>query len=339
MGTVMSTMMNDDLMDMFRQFAEKKPARERVETRGFAELFDLSTVMGMEHPVLVTSCYGVGSKIKVALSMNRFDSIGKDCVAVCVNDILCVGAQPLFFTDHIACARNKTEITSQILQGINAGCEEAGALFTGGKISQLSDLYGSDELGIVGFAAGVVDEAEKIDGSTIKPGNSIIGIASSGLHSNGYSAISNVFRNFNEGILNTYFDNIGGTLGDVMLEPVIIYKKAIQSIKNEGIRIRGIAHISDGGFKGNLGHILPEGTSAEISMSSFAHPEIFRMIEETGGFSKDVMYGTFNMGIGMVVVVASQDRDKALQAIRHSGQIAFLIGSIQAGDRDVLLTD
>lgn len=332
--------MNDDVLGMFRQCGEKTVrSANPIQTGGFAEIFELPKFQEMEKPVLVSSCYGVGAKLKVALSMNRFDTIGKDCAAVCANDIICTGAEPLYFTAHIACTKNKTDVTSQILSGISAGCEEAGAIFNGGKISELSNLYGPEELGVVGFAIGAVDEANRIDGSTIKPGNSIIGIASSGLHSNGYSAISTVFRNFNEGILNTYFENIGGTLGDIMLEPVRVYKKAIDSIRAEGIRIRGIAHISDGSFKNNIYHILPEGTAAEISRSSFAHPEIFRMIEETGGFSREVMYDTFNMGIGMIVIVASQDRDTALQAVRHSGEMAFLIGSIQAGEKEVRLTD
>lgn len=327
---------NEKLIEMIRNNAEKTLRREVVSGIGaFAGAFDISGLKDMERPVLISSCDGIGTKIKVALAMNRFDTIGSDCVAICVNDILCLGAEPLFFLDHIACTRHKFDVIEQIIEGMAKGCEESGITLLGGETSELSDLYGKEEIGVVGFAVGVADKANMVDETSIRAGNSIIGIASSGLHANGYSAVRNAFRNFNEETLNTYFDSIGQTLGEALLEPAKNYLAPVKKIGQEGIRIRGLSHISSGSFKENISRILPDDVSAEISMSSFAHPPIFNMIEESGGFSPEYMYDTFNMGIGMTVIVAKEDRENALRAIRYAGETAFVIGNIVPGSKEV----
>lgn len=301
-------------------------------------IFSIPELANMEDPVFVSVCKGVGPKLDVAMNINKLDTIGYDCIALCVNEIISKGARPLFFMGHIDLGRSRTNIVSEIMKGVLGGCEEAGVEFKGCGTSEFLEYKNQDDLSFSGFMSGAAQNSDILTGETIKPGNSIIGICSSGLHAEGFDLVRRAVGHGNTGVLNSYFESLGSTFGEALLTPAKIYSRAVAGIKEANIKIRGIADVAKGGLAGAAGKIIPENMYAEINAKAFGHPPIFEMIQETGGYSDEVMYNNFNMGIGMLVVVASQDRETALQAIRYSGETAFVIGSIKEGERRIDFT-
>lgn len=303
---------------------------------GFSGAFSLEKIKNMEKPTLVSGTDGVGTKIKLAFLMDRHDTVGIDCVAMCVNDIACAGGEPLFFLDYIACGKNEPEKIATIVKGVAEGCRQCGAALIGGETAEHPGLMPEDEYDLAGFAVGVVDEKELITGADLKAGDVLLGIASSGVHSNGFSLIRKVFEMTKES-LNTYYEELGRTLGETLLEPTIIYVKALKNIKDAGVTIKACSHITGGGFYENVPRMLRDGTHAVIKKSSYEIPAIFRLLAEKGGIEEQMMYNTFNMGIGMVTAVAPQDADKAMEAMRAAGEVPYIIGYVEAGEKGVTL--
>ena len=316
----------------------KKTMRKEVlgGLGGFAGAFDLSEIKNMEEPVLLSGTDGCGTKVKLAFLMDKHDTIGIDAVAMCVNDIACSGGEPLFFLDYIACGKNHPEKIATIVQGVADGCVQSGCALVGGETAEHPGLIPEDEYDLAGFAVGVVDKKDIIDGSTIQPGDVLVGIASSGVHSNGFSLVRKVFE-MSEESLNTYYDELQKTLGEALIEPTRIYVKALKNIKNQGIAIKGCSHITGGGFFENVPRMLPEGVKAIIHKDSYEVPAIFRLIERKGNIDSDMMYNTFNMGLGMVLAIKSEDVDNCLKAIQEAGDQGYVIGKIEAGDKGVEL--
>ena len=303
---------------------------------GFSGAFSLSAIKNMEDPVLLSGTDGVGTKIKLAFELDKHDTIGIDCVAMCVNDVACAGGEPLFFLDYIACGKNEPEKIASIVKGVAEGCKLSGAALVGGETAEHPGLMPEDEYDLAGFSVGVCDRKDLIDGSSLKAGDVIIGIASSGVHSNGFSLVRNVFKMEKEA-LNKYYDELGKTLGEALLEPTIIYVKALKEIKNSGVKVKACSHITGGGFYENVPRMLKEGTHAVIRKDSYEVPAIFKMLAKEGDVSEQVMYNTFNMGIGMMVVVDKADADNTMAAIMKSGEKAFVIGEIKEGEKGVTL--
>ena len=303
---------------------------------GFSGAFSLAAIKNMEDPVLLSGTDGVGTKIKLAFELDKHDTIGIDCVAMCVNDVACAGGEPLFFLDYIACGKNEPEKIASIVKGVAEGCKLSGAALVGGETAEHPGLMPEDEYDLAGFAVGVCDRKDLIDGSSLKAGDVIIGIASSGVHSNGFSLVRNVFKMEREALLK-YYDELGKTLGEALLEPTIIYVKALKEIKNSGVKIKACSHITGGGFYENVPRMLKEGTHAVIRKDSYEVPAIFKMLAKEGDVSEQVMYNTFNMGIGMMVVVDKADADNTIAAIMKSGEKAFVIGEIKEGEKGVTL--
>ncbi len=316
----------------------KKTMREEVlgEIGGFAGAFDLSKIKDMEEPVLLSGTDGCGTKVKLAFLMDKHDTIGIDAVAMCVNDIACSGGEPLFFLDYIACGKNYPEKIAAIVSGVAEGCVQSGAALVGGETAEHPGLMPEDEYDLAGFAVGVVDKKDLITGADIKAGDKLIGIASSGVHSNGFSLVRKVFDMTKES-LDTYYDELGRTLGEALIEPTRIYVKALKSVKDNGIKIKGCSHITGGGFYENIPRMLPEGVKAVIDKNSYEVPAIFKLIASKGDIEEKMMYNTYNMGIGMVVAVDATDVDSAMKAIEAAGDKAFLIGEVKAGDKGVEL--
>lgn len=316
----------------------KETMRSEVLTSigGFSGGFSLKSFKNMESPTLISGTDGVGTKLKVAFIMDKHDTIGIDCVAMCVNDIICSGAEPLFFLDYIACGKNVPERIATIVSGVANGCKQAGAALIGGETAEMPGFYKEDEYDLAGFAVGIVDEKDIIDGSTVKTGDVIVGIASSGIHSNGYSLVRSVF-NMSEEALNTHYDSLGGTLGETLLVPTKIYVNSLKSVKNENISIKACSHITGGGFYENIPRMLAEGFHANIQKDSYDIPPIFRMLSKDGAIDDEAMYNTFNMGIGMMLVVDPSDADKTIEAIKAAGENAYVIGEIVEGDKGVTL--
>ena len=304
---------------------------------GFSGAFSLAAIKNMEDPVLLSGTDGVGTKIKLAFELDKHDTIGIDCVAMCVNDVACAGGEPLFFLDYIACGKNEPEKIASIVKGVAEGCKLSGAALVGGETAEHPGLMPEDEYDLAGFAVGVCDRKDLIDGSSLKAGDVIIGIASSGVHSNGFSLVRNVFKMEKEALLK-YYDELGKTLGEALLEPTIIYVKALKEIKNSGVKIKACSHITGGGFYENVPRMLKEGTHAVIKKDSYEVPAIFKMLAKEGDVTEQVMYNTFNMGIGMMVVVDKTDVDKTMESIMKSGEKAFVIGEIKEGEKGVTLT-
>ena len=302
-------------------------------------MLNVKELKEMENPILITSSKGIGTKLNIALAMSKFDTVGTDLVALCANDLLSKGAKPLLFTDFISCSSKKKDVYDDILKGIDEGLKQAGISNVDNVFLQSLESLSSDNLNVSGSLLGVVDESEMITGETIKNGNSIIGITSSGLHTEGFNQVKKAMGTFNSEALNTYFDSLDATLGEELIKPSKIYTEAIKNIKEANIKIRGMANVAEGSFLQCVKDMLPDDVYAEISLSSFSHPPIFKMIQETGGFSIETMYDNFNMGIGFMVVVASQDRENAIQAIRHAGEVAFVIGSIKEGKKGIEFVD
>ena len=303
---------------------------------GFSGAFSLAAIKNMEDPVLLSGTDGVGTKIKLAFELDKHDTIGIDCVAMCVNDVACAGGEPLFFLDYIACGKNEPEKIASIVKGVAEGCKLSGAALVGGETAEHPGLMPEDEYDLAGFAVGVCDRKDLIDGSSLKAGDVIIGIASSGVHSNGFSLVRNVFKMEKE-TLNKYYDELGKTLGEALLEPTIIYVKALKEIKNSGVKIKACSHITGGGFYENVPRMLKEGTQAIIKKDSYEVPAIFKMLAKEGDVTEQVMYNTFNMGIGMMVVVDENDAGNTMAAIMKSGEKAFVIGEIKEGEKGVTL--
>ncbi len=303
---------------------------------GFSGAFSLSKIKDMENPVLVSGTDGVGTKIKLAFIMDRHDTVGIDCVAMCVNDIVCAGGEPLFFLDYIACGKNHPEKVASIVKGVAEGCKMAGAALIGGETAEHPGLMPEEEYDLAGFAVGVVDEKDLIDGKNIKSGDVILGIASSGVHSNGFSLIRKIFVMTTES-LNTYYDELGKTLGEALIEPTKIYVKALKNVKEAGVVIKGCSHITGGGFYENIPRMLPDGVTAGIEKGSYPIPPIFELMRKEGNLEEKVMYNTYNMGLGMVLAVAPENAQKAIEAIEAAGDKAYVVGKIQDGEKGVIL--
>lgn len=302
---------------------------------GFGGMF-APDVAGMEKPVLVSGTDGVGTKLKLAFLLDKHDTVGIDCVAMCVNDIICGGAMPLFFLDYIACGKNEPARIESIVSGIADGCRQAGCALIGGETAEMPGFYPVDEYDLAGFSVGMVDEKNIIDGSHLAEGDVIIGLASSGVHSNGFSLVRKVFE-LNKENVNTHYDCLGQTLGSALITPTRIYVSAIKSLLSKNIPIHAISHITGGGFYENVPRMMKDGLCAEIAVSSFPKLPIFTLIEQTGNIPTRDMYNTFNMGIGMMLALPKQYADDALSALTQSGEKAYLIGTVKKGDEGVTL--
>ena len=303
---------------------------------GFSGAFSLERFKGMEKPILVSGTDGVGTKLKLAFLLNQHHTIGIDCVAMCVNDIACAGGEPLFFLDYIACGRNEPEKIATIVSGVAEGCKMAGAALIGGETAEMPGFYPVDEYDLAGFAVGIVDEKDLITGKKLKAGDILIGIRSSGIHSNGYSLVRKVFT-MTETSLKIYYDSLGMTLGEALLTPTKIYVKALRSVKEAGVTIKGCSHITGGGFYENIPRMLPEGVRAIVDKKSYQVPAIFQMLSKDGDIKEEMMYNTFNMGVGMVLAVADEDVDRTIAAIYAAKETAFVLGQIEAGEKGVTL--
>ena len=299
---------------------------------GFSGAFSLEKVKKMEKPVLLSGTDGVGTKLKIAFLMDRHNTVGIDCVAMCVNDVACAGGEPLFFLDYIACGKNVPEKIAQIVSGVCEGCVQSGAALIGGETAEMPGFYPEDEYDLAGFAVGVADEKDLITGANIRPGDKLVGIASSGVHSNGFSLVRKVF-DVNETNLKRFYPELGATLGDVLLTPTKIYVKALHAVKEAGIRIKGCSHITGGGFYENIPRMLPEGIIAKIRKDSYPVLPVFTLMQKKGGLEEKMMYNTFNMGIGMVIALDSADAEAAVEVLRAAGEDAYVIGETKVGDR------
>jgi phosphoribosylformylglycinamidine cyclo-ligase len=299
---------------------------------GFAGAFSLQSLGGMDRPTLISATDGVGTKLKLAFILDRHDTVGIDCVAMCVNDIACAGGEPLFFLDYIACGRNIPERIAQIVKGVAAGCTQAGAALIGGETAEHPGLMPEDEYDLAGFAVGLAEEQAIITGADIVPGDALVGIASSGVHSNGFSLIRKVF-DINAASLNTYRECLGRTLGEALLEPTKIYVRALRSVKESGVAIKGCSHITGGGFYENIPRMLPAGVCAVINNDSYDTPPIFGLLQKEGKLSDQVMYNTYNMGLGMVLAVASAEAARTVAAREKARENAYIVGHIaEQGD-------
>ena len=301
---------------------------------GFAGAFDLSGIKNMEEPVLLSGTDGCGTKVKLAFVMDKHDTIGIDAVAMCVNDIACSGGEPLFFLDYIACGKNYPEKIASIVSGVAEGCLQSECALVGGETAEHPGLMPEDDYDLAGFAVGVFDKKDIIDGSTIKAGDTLIGIASSGVHSNGFSLVRKVFEMTKES-LDTYYDELGKTLGEALIEPTRIYVKALKNVKNAGVRIKGCSHITGGGFFENVPRMLPENVRAIIKKESYPVPALFDLIQKNGNIEEHMMYNTFNMGLGMVIAVNPEDVETTMKAIEEAGDKCYVVGNIVEGDKGV----
>ena len=303
---------------------------------GFAGAFDLSKIKEMDEPVLLSGTDGCGTKVKLAFVLDKHDTIGIDAVAMCVNDIACSGGEPLFFLDYIACGKNYPEKIAAIVSGVAEGCVQSDAALVGGETAEHPGLMPEDEYDIAGFAVGVVDKKDMITGENIKPGDTLIGIASTGVHSNGFSLVRKVFDMSRES-LDTYYDELGKTLGEALIAPTRIYVKGLKAIKNAGVTIKGCSHITGGGFYENIPRMLPDGITAKIKKDSYEIPGIFKLLADKGNIEEHMMYNTFNMGIGMVLAVDPADADAVIKALETTGDKACVIGETVSGDEGVIL--
>ena len=303
---------------------------------GFSGAFSMSAFKEMEKPTLVSGTDGVGTKLKLAFLMDQHNTVGIDCVAMCVNDIACAGGEPLFFLDYIACGKNFPEKIADIVGGVADGCKQAGAALIGGETAEMPGFYPEDEYDLAGFAVGVVDEKNLITGKDLKAGDVLIGMASSGVHSNGFSLVRKVFEMTKES-LDTYYDELGGTLEETLIAPTKIYVKALKSVKDSGVTIKACSHVTGGGFYENIPRMLPDGVRAVIKKDSYEIPAIFKLLAEKGSIEEEMMYNTYNMGIGMVLAVDPSAVDTAMEAIREAGETPYVIGSVEAGEKGVTL--
>lgn len=301
---------------------------------GFAGAFSLAKIKNMEEPILLSGTDGCGTKVQLAYIMDKHDTIGIDAVAMCVNDIACSGGEPLFFLDYIACGKNYPEKIATIVSGVAEGCNQSGAALVGGETAEHPGLMPEDEYDLAGFAVGVVEKKDLITGENIKPGDTLIGIASSGVHSNGFSLVRKVFEMTKES-LDTYYDELGKTLGEALIEPTRIYVKALKAVKDAGVTIKGCSHITGGGFYENIPRMLPDGVRAQVKKDSYEVPAIFKFLAKKGDIDEHMMYNTYNMGVGMCLAIDPADADKTIAAIESAGDKAFVLGTVAAGEKGV----
>ena len=303
---------------------------------GFSGAFSMEAFKNMEKPTLVSGTDGVGTKIKLAFIMDKHDSVGIDCVAMCVNDIACAGGEPLFFLDYIACGKNYPEKIASIVSGVAEGCKQSNAALIGGETAEMPGFYPEDEYDLAGFAVGIVDEKDIITGKDVKAGDVLIGMASSGVHSNGFSLVRKVFS-MDKKTLDTYHEELGTTLGEALIAPTKIYVKALRSIKDAGVRIKACSHITGGGFYENIPRMLPEGKRAVVEKNSYEVPAIFKMLAREGEIAEQMMYNTYNMGLGMILAVDPADVDKTMEAVKAAGETPYVVGKIEDGEKGVTL--
>lgn len=303
---------------------------------GFSGAFSMEVIKGMEEPVLLSGTDGCGTKVKLVFLLDKHDTIGIDCVAMCVNDVACAGGEPLFFLDYIACGKNYPEKIATIVSGVAEGCKQSGCALIGGETAEHPGLMPEDEYDLAGFTVGVVDKKDIITGENLKAGDVLIGMASTGVHSNGFSLVRKIFKMDKE-TLNTYHEELGKTLGEALLAPTRIYVKALKNVKEAGVRVKACSHITGGGFYENVPRMLPEGKHAVIKKDSYEVPAIFKMMEREGNVEEHMMYNTYNMGIGMIVAVDPADVEKTMEAMRAAGDTPYVIGEIKDGEKGVTL--
>ena len=301
---------------------------------GFAGAFSLAKIKEMKEPVLLSGTDGCGTKVQLAYIMDKHDTIGIDAVAMCVNDIACSGGEPLFFLDYIACGKNYPEKIATIVSGVAEGCNQSGAALVGGETAEHPGLMPENEYDLAGFAVGVVEKDELITGENINVGDVLIGLPSTGVHSNGFSLVRNVF-DITEESLNTYYDELGKTLGEALLAPTKIYVKALKAVKDAGVMIKGCSHITGGGFYENIPRMLPDGVRAQVKKDSYEVPAIFKLLAKKGDIDEHMMYNTYNMGVGMCLAIDPADADKTIAAIESAGDKAFVLGTVVAGEKGV----
>ena len=305
---------------------------------GFSGAFSLAKIKEMEEPVLLSGTDGFGTKVKLAIIMDKHDTIGIDAVAMCVNDIACAGGEPLFFLDYIACGKNYPEKIADIVKGVAEGCLQSEAALIGGETAEHPGLMPEEDYDLAGFAVGVCDKKEMITGENLEAGDVLIGMASTGVHSNGFSLVRKVFeKEMNRGGLDTYYDSLGKTLGEALLAPTRIYVKALKNIKKSGVTVKACSHITGGGFYENVPRMLKDGVRAVIRKDSYPVPPIFKLLAEKGQIEEPMMYNTFNMGLGMVVAVDEADVDKTMAAIKAAGDQPYVVGTIENGEKGVTL--
>lgn len=303
---------------------------------GFSGAFSMESFKNMEKPTLVSGTDGCGTKVKLAFLLDKHDTIGIDCVAMCVNDIACAGGEPLFFLDYIACGKNYPEKIATIVSGVAEGCKQAGCALIGGETAEHPGLMPEDEYDLAGFSVGIVDEKDIITGADLAAGDVLIGMASSGVHSNGFSLVRKIFS-MDTDTLNTYHEELGKTLGEALLAPTRIYVKALREVKEAGVRVKACSHITGGGFYENIPRMLPEGKHAVIRKDSYEVPAIFQMMAREGKVEEQMMYNTYNMGIGMIVAVDPADVDKTIAAMKAAGNTPYIVGEIKDGEKGVTL--
>ena len=303
---------------------------------GFSGAFSMEAIKGMEEPVLLSGTDGCGTKVKLAFLLDKHDTIGIDCVAMCVNDVACAGGEPLFFLDYIACGKNYPEKIATIVSGVAEGCKQSGCALIGGETAEHPGLMPEEEYDLAGFTVGVVDKKDIITGEDLKAGDVLIGMASTGVHSNGFSLVRKIFKMDKE-TLNTYHEELGKTLGEALLAPTRIYVKALKNVKEAGVRIKACSHITGGGFYENVPRMLPEGKHAVIKKDSYEVPPIFKMMAREGQVEEHMMYNTYNMGIGMIVAVNPSDVEKTMEAMKAAGDTPYVIGEIKDGEKGVTL--
>ncbi len=303
---------------------------------GFSGAFSMKAIKDMEDPVLLSGTDGCGTKVKLAIVMDKHDTIGIDAVAMCVNDVVCAGGEPLFFLDYIACGKNYPEKIATIVKGVAEGCKMSEAALIGGETAEHPGLMPEEDYDLAGFAVGVVDRKDLITGENIKDGDVLVGIASSGVHSNGFSLVRKVFEITKES-LDTYYDELGTTLGEALIAPTKIYVKALKSIKNAGVTIKGCSHITGGGFYENIPRMLPENICAVVEKDSYEVLPIFKLMQKVGGIEETMMYNTFNMGLGMILAVAKEDVDTVMEAIKAAGETPYIVGHCENGEKGVRL--
>ena len=303
---------------------------------GFSGAFSMEAIKEMEEPVLLSGTDGCGTKVKLAFLLDKHDTIGIDCVAMCVNDVACAGGEPLFFLDYIACGKNYPEKIATIVSGVAEGCRQSGCALIGGETAEHPGLMPEEEYDLAGFTVGVVDKKDIITGESLKAGDVLIGMASTGVHSNGFSLVRKIFKMDKE-TLNTYHEELGKTLGEALLAPTRIYVKALKNVKEAGVRVKACSHITGGGFYENVPRMLPEGKHALIRKDSYEVPAIFKMMAREGQVEEHMMYNTYNMGIGMIVAVDPADVEKTMEAMRAAGDTPYVIGEIKDGEKGVTL--
>ena len=301
---------------------------------GFSGAFSMSAIKDMEEPVLLSGTDGCGTKVKIAMLLDKHDTIGIDAVAMCVNDVACAGGEPLFFLDYIACGKNYPEKIASIVKGVAEGCKQSGCALIVGETAEHPGLMAEDDYDLAGFTVGVCDKKDLITGENIKAGDKLIGIASSGVHSNGFSLVRKVFT-MNEENLNRYVESLGTTLGEALLTPTRIYVKALKAVKESGVTVKGCSHITGGGFYENIPRMLPENARAVVKLDSFKVLPIFNLIQTSGKIKDEMMYNTFNMGLGMVLAVDKDDVDKTMEALSKAGETCYVIGEVVAGEKGV----